>query len=200
MLNLVIFGPPGCGKGTQSARIAERFGLVHLSSGDLLRDEIDRGSELGLQVRRYVEKGLLVPDSIILRKIYKSAIRFLSSSGIIFDGFPRTMVQAVMFDKFLRKKNINLNMVIFMMVEKAELFNRLRGRAEDSERKDDNEKIFKVRMDVYEKETHCLKNYYTRQNKLLKVSGMAPVDAVSGKIAHAISHYREKNEIFSDPI
>jgi adenylate kinase len=200
MLNLVIFGPPGCGKGTQSSRIAERFGLVHLSSGDLLRDEIDRGSELGIQVRKYVEKGLLVPDSIILRKIYKSAIRFINSSGIIFDGFPRTMLQAAMFDKFLRKKNITLNMVIFMMVERAELFKRLRGRAEDSERKDDNEKIFNVRMDVYEKETHCLKKYYIRQKKLLKVSGMAPVDDVSEKIAHAINHYRQKNEIFSDVI
>ncbi|MFN2394684.1 MAG: adenylate kinase [Bacteroidales bacterium] len=198
MLNLVIFGPPGCGKGTQSARIAERFGLVHISSGDLLREEIDRGSDLGLQVRSYVEKGLLVPDSIILKKIYKSAIRFINSSGIIFDGFPRTTIQAVMFDKFLKKKNITLNMVIFMMVEKAELFNRLRGRALDSERKDDNEKVFDVRMDVYEKDTHYLKRYYTRQNKLLKVSGMAPVDDVSEKITRAISHYREKNEIFSD--
>ena len=200
MLNLVIFGPPGCGKGTQSARIAKQYGLMHLSSGDLLRNEIDKGTVLGYQVQHYVEKGLLVPDSIILKKVYKNAIRFINSAGIIFDGFPRTLIQAVMLDKFLNKRGLNLNMVIHMLVERSELFNRLTGRAEDSGRMDDTEQIFGVRMRVYEKQTQCLKEYYSAQNKILQVNGMAPVEEVSAKIANAIDHYREKKEVFSNVI
>ena len=197
MLNLVIFGPPGCGKGTQSLRIANKYGLLHLSSGDLLRKEIEKGSDLGNQVKHYVEKGLLVPDGVILKKVYKNAIRYINSAGIIFDGFPRNLIQAVMLDKFLQNKDMNLNMVIHMLVDRSELFKRLTGRAEDSGRKDDTEQIFRVRMRVYERQTHDLKDYYFRQNKILQVNGMAPVDDVSAKIANAIDHYREKNEVFS---
>ena len=200
MLNLVIFGPPGCGKGTQSARIANKYGLMHLSSGDLLRNEIEKGSALGNQVKHYVEKGFLVPDSIILKKVYKNAIRFMNSAGIIFDGFPRTLIQAVMLDKFLNKKGLHLNMVIHMLVDRSELFNRLTGRAEDSGRMDDTEQIFRVRMRVYEKQTHCLKEYYSAQNKILQVNGMAPVEEVSAKIANAIDHYRDKNKVFTNII
>ncbi len=200
MLNLVIFGPPGCGKGTQSARIAKKYGLMHLSSGDLLRTEIEKGSKLGMQVNHYIERGLLVPDGIILRKVYKNAIGLINSAGIIFDGFPRTLIQAVMLDRFLKKKSIKLNMVIHMLVDRGELFRRLTGRAEDSGRVDDTEQIFRVRMRVYEKQTHCLKEYYSDQKKILQVSGMAPVEDVSAKIAHAIDHYREKNEVFSNVI
>lgn len=200
MLNLVIFGPPGCGKGTQSLRIMNKYGLMHLSSGDLLRTEIEKGSDLGNQVKHYVEKGLLVPDGIILKKVYKNAIRFINSTGIIFDGFPRTLVQAVMLDKFLKKKNLHLNMAIHMLVDRSELFKRLTGRAEDSGRMDDTEQVFRVRMRVYEKQTHCLKEYYSGQNKILQVNGMASVDEVSAKIANAIDHYREKNKVLSDVI
>ncbi|TVQ94248.1 MAG: adenylate kinase [Bacteroidetes bacterium] len=200
MLNLVIFGPPGCGKGTQSARIAERYGLVHLSSGDMLRNEIEKDTTLGKQVKKYVEKGLLVPDHIILKKIYKSAIKYINSAGIIFDGFPRTLVQAVMLDRFLHKKDILLDMVILMLVDRSELYQRLMGRAEDSGRKDDNEKVFHVRMKVYEKETHCLKNYYKKQSKILQVNGMEPVGDVSDKIANAINYYCKNNRIYSKVI
>lgn len=200
MLNLVIFGPPGCGKGTQSTRIAEKYGLMHISSGDLLRNEIERGTDLGNQVKQYVERGLLVPDGIIMKKIYKNAIRFIHSAGIIFDGFPRTLIQAVMLDTFLQKKELKLNLVIHMLVDRNELFKRLTGRAEDSGRKDDTDQIFGVRMRVYEKQTHCLKEYYSGQNKILQVNGMAPVEEVSAKIVKAIDHYREKNEVFSNVI
>ncbi len=198
MLNLILFGPPGSGKGTQSCRVARRFNLVHLSTGDLFRAEVRKGTELGLQLAKYMRKGLLVPDTIVLKKLYQSAMEYCHSPGLIFDGFPRTINQALTLDKLLEKKNIPVDIVFFMVVDEHELISRMLGRAEDSGRLDDNEKIIYKRMEVYEQQTRPLKDYYQHQNKLSCISGMAPVDIVSERIAKVIEHYNHKKEILSN--
>lgn len=195
MLNLILFGPPGSGKGTQSSRVACRYNLVHLSSGELFRAEVRKGNQLGYQLASYMLKGLLVPDNIVLKKIYKAAMHHQDSAGIVFDGFPRTVNQAVLLDRFLDKKNNPVSIVFFMMVDEKELINRMMGRAEDSGRLDDNEEVILRRMDVYEKQTRPLREYYQKQNKLSCISGMAPVKVVASRISSVIENYLMKKEI-----
>ncbi len=195
MLNLIIFGPPGSGKGTQSLRVACRYNLVHFSSGELFRDEVQKGTKLGYEFARYMINGLLVPDFMVLRKIYRAALQYQDAAGIVFDGFPRTVYQAEMLDKLLIKKNIPISIVFFMMVDEKELISRMMGRAEDSGRLDDNEEIILRRMEVYEKQTLPLKKYYQQQGKLCCISGMAPVKVVAERISRVIEHYLMKKEI-----
>ncbi len=195
MLNLILFGPPGSGKGTQSTRVACRYNLVHLSSGELFREEVRKGTRLGFQLASYMMKGLLVPDNIAVKKIYKAAIQYRNSKGIVFDGFPRTVKQALLLDRFLNKKNIPLSIVFFMMVDEKELISRMMGRAEDSGRLDDNEEVILRRMDVYEKHTRPLRDYYQKQNKLSCISGMAPVKVVAERISSVIDNFLIKQEI-----
>lgn len=195
MLNLILFGPPGSGKGTQSSRVACRYNLVHLSSGELFREEVRKGTKLGYQLASYMLKGLLVPDNMVLKKIYKAAIHHEDATGIVFDGFPRTVNQAVLLDRFLNKKNIPVSIVFFMMVDEKELISRMMGRAEDSGRLDDNEEVILRRMDVYEKQTRPLRDYYQKQNKLSCISGMAPVKVVAERISSVIDNYLMKKEI-----
>lgn len=195
MLNLILFGPPGSGKGTQSSRVACRYNLVHLSSGELFREEVRKGTKLGYQLASYMIKGLLVPDNIALKKIYKAAVHYRDSAGIIFDGFPRTVYQAEMLDRFLNKKNIPVNIVFFMMVDEEELISRMMGRAEDSGRLDDNEEVILRRMKVYAKQTRPLIEYYQKQDKLSCISGMSPVKVVAERISSVIDNYLIKKEI-----
>lgn len=197
MLNLILFGPPGSGKGTQSARVACRYNLVHLSSGELFRDEVREGSKLGYQLASYMIKGSLVPDNLVLKKVYQSALQYRDAEGIVFDGFPRTVYQAQMLDNFMNKKKIPLSIVFFMMVDEKELISRMLGRAEDSGRIDDNEEIILRRMKVYEMQTHPLKDYYRKQGKLSCISGMAPVKTVAERITKVIDHFRKKQEIIT---
>ncbi len=198
MLNLVLFGPPGCGKGTQSARVACRFNLLHLSTGELFRAEVKRRTPLGNELAGYMKKGLLVPDSIVLKYVYKTAIKDINGPGFIFDGFPRTIAQAEVMDKLLIKKNLIIDIVLCLIVEKQELFDRMIGRSEDSGRSDDNEKIIYRRMEVYEEQTKPLKEYYLKQNKVSFISGMAPVKVVAERIAHVIRHYIHEKEILRE--
>ncbi len=197
MLNLVLFGPPGSGKGTQSLRVACRYNLVHLSSGELFRNEVRKGTKLGYQFASYMLKGALVPDNLALKKVYQSALQYRNTEGIVFDGFPRTVYQAEMLDKFMNKKNIPLSIVFFMMVDEKELISRMLGRAEDSGRLDDNEEVILRRMKVYEMQTHPLKDYYKKQGKLSCISGMAPVKTVADRIAKVIDHFRKEQEIIT---
>lgn len=189
MLNIVLFGPPGSGKGTQSSRIAQKYKLVHLSTGELFREECRKGTVVGKVLGRYMEQGALVPDNIVLKQLYKTAIRFIHSPGIIFDGFPRTLVQAQVFDKILEKKKNPLNLVICMVVEEKELIRRMIGRSEDSGRKDDNRETIEKRVEVYHKQTKPLIHYYHNQGKLFRVSGMAPVETVTGRIAKVVDTF-----------
>jgi adenylate kinase len=195
MLNVIIFGPPGSGKGTQSARIAGKYSLVHLSTGELMREEIQKGLKLGLLMKSFIDKGNLVPDDIVLRELYSKASRHIHGPGIIFDGFPRTIVQAEMLDRLLGKKNIPINLVLSVDVEEEELFKRMMGRAQDSGRSDDNADTIRKRQEVYKIQTMPLINYYKQQSKIVSINGMAPVDEVFAKITHAIDTYLDTREI-----
>ncbi len=189
MLNLVIFGPPGSGKGTQSAKIAGKYNLCHLSTGELFRREMEKGTMIGKEAGKYIDKGLLVPDEIVLRELYRQALEHLDSPGFIFDGFPRTIVQAETLDRLLEKKGIPISMVISVVVEEQELFKRIRGRGEDSGRSDDSVDIAKLRLNVYKEQTRPLMDYYSVQGKIVSVNGMEPVDKVFDKICLAIDTF-----------
>jgi adenylate kinase len=186
MLNLIIFGPPGSGKGTQSTKIVEKYKLTHISTGDLLREEMEKKSPLGEEVRRYIDKGMLVPDDIVIKELQETAERHMDSPGFIFDGFPRTIVQAEMLDKMMEEHGIPINLVISVEVDEKELFKRLMGRAEDSGRSDDSEEIIWKRIEVYKSQTLPLMTYYRKQGKIAQINGMDPVDKVFEKISHAI--------------
>ncbi len=186
MLNIVIFGPPGSGKGTQSARIAKKYDLMHLSTGEMLREEMEKKTPLGKKISEFIDKGLLVPDDIVLKMLYNCAADHMDSPGFIFDGFPRTIVQAEALDNLLNKRGIPINIVLSVEVEEKELFKRIMGRGEDSGRSDDSMEIAKQRLDVYKEQTLPLIDYYRQQGKIVAINGMKPVDEVFGRICQAI--------------
>jgi adenylate kinase len=198
MINLVIFGPPGSGKGTQSARIVEKYDLTHLSTGDLFREEMENNTPLGKEVSQYIDKGLLVPDDIVLKMLFQHASDDLDAPGLIFDGFPRTTVQAVALDELLERKGIPLNLVISVEVEEKELYKRIIGRGEDSGRSDDSEDIVRQRLDVYKQQTMPLLQYYNKQGKVAVINGMDNVDKVFGKISRAIDTYMESRKVLHE--
>jgi len=190
MFNMILHGPPGCGKGTQSALIAEKYLLTHISTGDILRKEIELHTAIGEIVKKFVDRGYLVPDDIIMREIFTSAIKNKGNMGIIFDGFPRTTFQAEYLDEIFERKGQKISLVINLEVDEDELFKRVHGRSSDSNRTDDNSVILKNRIEVYYKSTHPLIEYFESQRKLYTVSGMAPVNEVFERISILIdNHY-----------
>jgi adenylate kinase len=195
MLNIIIFGPPGSGKGTQSAKIVEKYHLTHISTGDLLRDEMKRKTTLGKEISKYIDSGMLVPDDIVIRELQHTVKKNCDRSGFVFDGFPRTLNQAEMLDNMLICNEMPVNIVISVDVNENELMKRLLGRAEDSGRSDDNEEVIWKRIDVYKSQSFPLISYYSKQEKLVRVNGMDPVEKVFEKITLAIDTYLLKNEI-----
>lgn len=197
MLNIIIFGPPGSGKGTQSARIAQDYELVHLSTGDLFREEMTKNSEIGILAKKYIDRGLLVPDDIVLAELQKKAATLLTKPGIIFDGFPRNLVQAEKLDQMLLGFGISLDMVLSVEVPEDELYKRLIGRGVDSGRSDDESEIILHRIEVYKQQTFPLIDYYKQQGKLVAINGLAQVDQVYLKITKALNFYIKTREILS---
>ncbi len=195
MLNIIIFGPPGSGKGTQSARIVKKYNLIHLSTGDILRHEIMEKTPIGCVVKEYIDNGLLVPDEVVLKMLYHKASIYPKSEGFIFDGFPRTIYQAEMLDKMLEKHNRPIDVVVSVEVQEDELFKRMMGRALDSGRSDDNEFTIKKRIDVYKEQTYPLIDFYRNQGKLVAINGMESVDVVFNHISQAIDFYLNKKSI-----
>jgi adenylate kinase len=195
MLNIIIFGPPGSGKGTQSAKIVEKYHLKHISTGDLLRDEMHRKTSLGLEIAKYIDSGMLVPDHIVIRELQHTVKIHCDRSGFVFDGFPRTLNQAELLDQMLICNETPVNIVISVDVHEDELLKRLMGRAEDSGRSDDNEEVIWKRIDVYKTQSFPLISYYSKQGKLVKVNGMDPVEKVFEKISLAIDTYVSKNKV-----
>ena len=195
MLNLVIFGPPGSGKGTQSANIVRKYNLLHLSTGDLLRQEMEKDTPLGREVSKFIDQGLLVPDDIVWRELYEYVTGHMDAPGFIFDGFPRTIVQAKALDCLLEEKRAPICLVISVEVAEEELFNRLMGRSEDSGRSDDNAEIARRRLQVYKDQTLPLISYYKAQNKIVSIDGMAPVDEVFSRICKAVDGFLAKQKV-----
>jgi adenylate kinase len=187
MLNLVLFGPPGAGKGTQSENLINKYNLVHLSTGDMLRAEIKAGSELGLKAKSLIEQGLLVPDEVVIGIIANKLDQNASAKGFIFDGFPRTVPQAEALDTLLSGKGTAISNMLALEVDDEELTKRLLLRGKDSGRADDqDESIIRKRIEEYNAKTAPLKQYYDGQNKLTEVKGVGSIDDIFAALCDAI--------------
>lgn len=182
MKNILFLASPGAGKGTQSQILAEKFKLIHLSSGDLLRLEVANGSELGSKIKEIQLKGELVPDEIIIEMIKNQLDNKPNAAGFIFDGFPRTANQAKELDKMLTEKNCPLNLVIILEISEKEMMERLLKRAEIEGRHDDNEETIKARNNVYSEQTKPLIDYYAAQNKTITVNGSREIPVIAEEI------------------
>ncbi|MDO9153882.1 MAG: adenylate kinase [Paludibacter sp.] len=183
MLNMIIFGAPGCGKGTQSKLIVDKYKLTHLSTGDLLRSEISSNTELGVIAEKYITKGNLVPDEMII-EILKKAIdnRPDKSNGIILDGFPRTVAQAVALEEMLKNRDMSTVVLIDLHVDNHELISRLLYRGETSGRCDDNLETIKNRLEVYISNTVPVCNFYQNLNKYKAIDGMGTIEEIFNRI------------------
>jgi len=187
MLNLVLFGPPGAGKGTQSERLIEKYQLVHLSTGDILRNEIANGTPLGMEAKKLMDQGILVPDEVVIGMIDARIDANRNAKGFIFDGFPRTAAQAEVLDKLLAQKNTSISMMLSLEVPKDELIKRLLNRGKDSGRADDqNESVIEKRINEYNNKTAPLKEYYTGQQKYFGIQGVGTVDEIFNSLCRQI--------------
>ncbi len=180
---VILFGPPGAGKGTQAERIVEKFNLKQLSTGDMLREAISRGSELGKRAKTIMDRGELVSDEIILSMISEKLVNS-EGSGFIFDGFPRNLQQAKALDKILSKLELSLDIVIEIIVKDEVLISRIENRVRESKnvRSDDNAETLKNRLNVYHQSTEMIKPYYFEKGKLVKIDGMRGIEEVSNDI------------------
>ncbi len=193
MFNIVIFGAPGSGKGTQSENLIKNYGLYHISTGDVLRDHIARDTKLGRVADSYISQGMLIPDDLmvnILADVLDANPE--TKKGVIFDGFPRTINQAEELKKMLAQRDAQVDAVVGLEVPEDELTNRLVKRGIDSGRSDDNPETIKKRLDVYHKQTSPLRDYYVAENKYLKIHGMGSVDSIFEDIKTAISSKTDK--------
>ena len=185
-MNLILFGPPGAGKGTQAKRLVEERGYIQLSTGDMLRAARASGSELGNRVAGVMDRGELVTDEIVIALIEEALDRNKGAPGFIFDGFPRTLAQAEALDALLARKHQKIDAVLSLEVDREALLERIVKRFAESGRADDNPESFKVRFAAYERDTAPLLPYYRAQNKLKGLDGMASMDAVAASISSAL--------------
>mgnify|MGYP001232822475 CR=1 FL=1 len=196
MINIVLFGPPGAGKGTQAELVVSQEELIHISTGDIFRKNIKEKTELGEVANTYMRQGQLVPDKVTIDLLAKELDTYISSQGFIFDGFPRTIKQAETFDNLLISKNMPLSLVISLEVNEDELVKRLLNRGIDSGREDDkNKNIIRNRIQVYEKQTSVLKTYYLQRLKttFIPIDGEQNISQVSKKILATILDCKTKS-------
>lgn len=187
MFNIILFGPPGSGKGTQSEKLIEKYGLKHLSTGDLLRKEMREGTVLGLEAKSLIEKGQLVPDAVVIGMIRHALDTHPNVNGFLFDGFPRTVAQAEALDKLLQEKSTSIDLVLFLHVNEEELIKRLVKRAETSGRLDDADpEVQRCRQQVYKKETLPVADYYEKHDKVMHIKGEGTIDETFRLLAEAI--------------
>jgi len=188
MFNLILFGPPGSGKGTQSEKIVEKFGLIHLSTGNLLRQEIADKTPLGLEAKNFMDKGQLVPDEVVIGMIDSSLEKHADARGFLFDGFPRTIAQAEALDKLLALKKTGICKVLALEVTEDELVKRLVKRGATSGRSDDtDEQIIRKRFSVYKQETEPVAAYYESKGKLERIHGEGSVEDIFSKLSGCIT-------------
>ncbi len=192
MLNLVLFGPPGAGKGTQAEFIINTFELKHLSTGDLLRNEIAAGTKLGLEAKAFMDKGELVPDAVVIGMIKCMLEASKDAKGFIFDGFPRTVQQAKALDELLRENGTGIAGMLSLEVEKQELIDRLLSRGKISGRSDDQDQsIIENRINVYNKKTLPLIEYYQSQGKHLGINGMGTIEEIAQRIKTGVEKLKK---------
>lgn len=187
MLNLVLFGAPGSGKGTQSAKIIDKYGLHHISTGEVLRDHIKRGTELGKTAEKYISQGQLIPDELMIDILDDVLEREAQGKpGVIFDGFPRTIPQAEALKGLLKKRGTDLHGVVGLEVPEEELVERMIARGKETGRADDNLETIKKRLDVYHNQTSPLKDYYTKEGMYMPVKGHGAVEDIFLDISRGI--------------
>ena len=183
MLNIVLFGPPGAGKGTQSQNLIEKYGLIHLSTGDLLRGEITQGTELGLEAKKLMDQGILVPDAVVIGMISNKLDANKGAKGFIFDGFPRTVAQAEALDSLLKTKKSAISGMIALEVDDEELEHRLLLRGKDSGRPDDaNPEVIRKRIKEYNDKTAPVAGFYKAQNKFKSINGVGSITEIFDSI------------------
>jgi len=196
MLNLVLFGPPGAGKGTQSEKLIDKYGLVHLSTGDILRSEIARGTKLGMEAKQIMDRGNLVSDEIVIGMIESKLDANPNANGFIFDGFPRTQAQAIALDDLLQKKGTAISGMLALEVDNEELIKRLLIRGKESGRADDqNEDIIRNRVNEYNNKTLPLKQYYSEQAKFHSIHGIGSIDSIFNELVNRITFIQAEIEL-----
>ena len=182
MFNLVLFGPPGAGKGTQAEKLIEKYGFNHISTGEVIREQIRKGTELGRSVQSYIEKGQLAPDGLVINIIADYVAKHKDAKGNIFDGFPRTTVQAKAFDEIMEKNGTPVSVMLSLEVPDEELVKRLLLRGKESGRADDsNEGVIRDRIDVYKAQTAVVADHYKPQGKHRAVNGLGTIDEIYGR-------------------
>jgi adenylate kinase len=191
MFNLILFGPPGSGKGTQSERLIAKYGFKHLSTGDLLRSEIANNTPLGMEAKSFMDAGQLVPDAVVIGMVDSAIAANKAASGFLFDGFPRTQAQAVALDALLKSHNTEINLVLAMDVPEEELVARMINRAKTSGRTDDaNPEVQQKRIAVYKNETLAVADHYTQFNKVVTLNGLGSIDQIFSALCTAIEARR----------
>ena len=187
MINIALFGAPGCGKGTQAALLREQFGIEHVSTGEVIRGHIRRGTELGKAVQACIERGELAPDELVINMIADYVAEHKDSNGCIFDGFPRTTAQAEAFDEILAENGLQVDLMVRIVVEEQELIRRILLRGKDSGRADDaSEEVIRQRLEVYWAQTAIVAEHYKAQGKYVKVDGEGTIDEVFDRIVRVI--------------
>lgn len=191
MLNLVLFGPPGAGKGTQSEKLIEKYKLVHLSTGDILRSEITQGTALGLEAKKLMDQGTLVPDQVVIGMISNKLDSNKDARGFIFDGFPRTVAQAEALDELLKSKSSSISGMVALEVNNIELEKRLLLRGKESGRPDDaNPEVIRKRIVEYNSKTAPVANYYKDQNKFSSINGIGTIDEIFDSICKVVDTFK----------
>ncbi len=187
MLNIVLFGPPGAGKGTQATKLVAKYNLVHLSTGDIFRANIKGETELGVLAKQYIDKGDLVPDEVTIKMLESEVEKNGDAEGFIFDGFPRTTFQAESLETFLSNKRTEITVMLALDVAEDELVKRILNRAKDSGRADDaDESIIRNRIEVYNTQTAVVANFYAAKDKFKKIDGIGSIDEISERLYNAI--------------
>lgn len=186
MKNIVIFGAPGAGKGTQSDKMIEKYGFGHISTGDVLRNEIKNGTELGKTAKGYIDQGQLLPDELIIDILASVLDSFKESKGVIFDGFPRTIAQAEALKAMLKERKQEVSVMLDLEVPEYELMTRLIKRGQESGRADDNEETIKKRLTVYHSQTSPLIDWYKADGKYQHINGLGTMDGIFGDIVASI--------------
>lgn len=190
MLNLLLFGPPGAGKGTQSEKLIQKYGLIHLSTGEILRSEITRETALGIEARKFIDQGKLVPDKTVIDMIAVKIDNNAGAKGFIFDGFPRNCDQALALDRILEERNTLITLMITLEVDYDELISRLLLRSEKEGRSDDTREVIENRIRLYREVTEPVIEHYKKLDKFRSVDGIGKMDEIFQRVVTAVEDFK----------